>query len=581
MIFKPSKQRFNKKKIYGFDIETYGKYNKFLVASVWGDDYKRVYHSINEFLDDIKTKRFHDSIISMTNAGFDFFGVLYGMPGFSFCFRGSDLIMAKTFIYNNKFNRFSNRKRNSITFLDTMNYAKLSVERLGGIIGIPKLEKPEFLGRKIPRSSRDYDVLVRYNLNDSKISCKGLQFLYDTFEKIGASPRLTIASTSMSLYKNKYLDKAYFTHDVDTLLEIFKGYYGGRCEAFARGKFNNYNYYDFNSLYPFVMQFSYPDPNSLRIKHENSDRHILSYEGMSKVRVSCPLNMEYPLLPLRHNEKLLFPTGTFEGYYTHLELRKAVTLGYTILKVYKTFYYTRMTYPFKAFVEDMYNLRLKYKKEGSPMEYVVKILMNSLYGKFGQKFLAKDNVVYNDLDPYEFRKYRKWEIIGDYIRVVEDRPPSAFCIPIWAAYVTAYARLHLHDHILLSRPLYVDTDSLITRKEFISSNDLGKLKLEMRVKQGFIVKPKFYGLIGDDNAETAKIKGIGKKLVYGDFSKIARNPTVSYQKFMKFRESLRRNRMPNEVITVQKHLDLEDNKRKWDGEFNKKLQFSSPLEIRG
>ncbi len=44
-----------------------------------------------------------------------------------------------------------------------------------------------------------------YNLKDSEISYKFMRFLFDSFEELGASPKMTIASTSMSLFKNKFL----------------------------------------------------------------------------------------------------------------------------------------------------------------------------------------------------------------------------------------------------------------------------------------------------------------------------------------------------------------------------------------
>ena len=39
---------------------------------------------------------------------------------------------------------------------------------------------------------------------------------------------------------------------------------------------------------------------------------------------------------------------------------------------------------FSKFVEDLYNLRLQYSK-GSPLNYTCKLIMNSLYGRFGMR----------------------------------------------------------------------------------------------------------------------------------------------------------------------------------------------------
>ena len=579
-VLSPSKFRPNKKRIYGFDIETYDNNHKFFCASLYGDDLQQTFLSKETLIQAMKSRFFCDTIIVATNLGFDFFGTFFGddeIKNFNFIFRGSDLLYAKTYIYNKRFNPKSDKNKSSITFLDTLNYAKMSVDNLGKMLGIPKLKKPACLGL-LPSTDAEREEMIIYNMRDSEISQKALKFFYESFEKLGASPKLTLASTSMPLYRNVYLKDEYHLHTTDVLLNIFKGYYGGRTEAFARGTFENYNYYDFNSLYPAVMCERYPDPNTLRITKRNDDYHIISFEGMSDVEIHCP-HMDYPLLPFRFDNKLLFPTGTFRGWYTHIEIKKAITLGYVLKRVHKTYYYKETCLPFRDFVEDMYAKRLSYKK--SPMGKVTKILMNSLYGKFGQKFQDKDNLIPFNHTVEELAKLKKFEVIGrDYIRVVEDRTPSAFCIPIWASYVTAYGRIKLHDYILLTRPLYVDTDSLITKKELTSDMELGNLKLEYVIKKGTIVKPKFYCLMGENGHETVKIKGVGTKLVFKDFYRLMVDPTVEYTKFMKLRESVRRGMIPNEIVQVLKRLNLEDNKRIWKHEFSSEtLEFSQPRTI--
>jgi len=575
----PSKQRPNKKTIYGFDIETYDNNKKFLLGSVWSHNYKKVYFTKQQFIKELLSGKFNDSIIVATNLGFDFFGTMFDdAQGFNFIMRGSALIFAKTYVYNGKFNRKSNHHKTSITFLDTLNYALMSVKQLGDVIQCPKLEHPECLGKE-PQTDEELKIMIRYNLRDSEISCKALTFFYNEFEKLGASPRLTLSSTAMSLFRNKYLKNEYHRHDIDVLREQFNGYYGGRTEAFARGTFENYNYYDFCSLYPSVMLGEFPDPNTLRINKKNTDEYIQNYEGMSKVDIYCPY-MDYPLLPVRHNNKLLFPTGNFTGYYTHVELRQAVKLGYVLKKVHKCFYYTGKCKPFAEYIKDMYAIRRGYKDKKSPVEKVVKILMNGLYGKFGQKFDGKDNVIPFDHTVEELDKFYFWEFVDKkkrYIRIKENRIPSPFCIPIWASYVTALGRLKLHETFKYSQPIYCDTDSIITKKFYVSSTKLGAYELEHDIKTGIIVKPKFYALIDNTDKETVKIKGIGTKLVFKEFHKLLIDPTISYKKFVKIRESLRRGFIPNEIIEITKHLNLNDDKRKWVGDFKKdELQFSKP-----
>jgi len=581
-ILKPTHQNFKEKPVFGFDIETTGQKNRFYCGSVWNEnqDFQKTFFKKSEMIEHFKQKRFKDSIVCATNLAFDFFGIMHDEEdkNFNTLFRGSDLLFAKTYLKNGRFNiKYSNGSQR-LLFLDTMNYAQLSVEKLGKLINIPKLKKPICLGR-LPDNDAEKEELIIYNMRDSEVSALGLKFLLKAFRRLGASFRPTIASTSMSLYKNYYLKNDYFRHSPKELDEQFNAYYGGRTEAFARGKIEDYFYYDVNSLYPFVMSSRrYPDPNSKRITNKNTTEYIHEYEGCSDITIFIP-ETEFPILPYRFENKLLFPYGTFRGWYSHVELREAIKRGATIKEVHRTYYFKETVDPFSRFIKDMYNKRMEYKKENNPMEYVVKILMNSLYGKFGQKFRNKDNWIPFPETIEELDKYDFFERFGNFIRVKQDyTEPSNFCIPIWALYTTSYARLHLHSLIERASPVYVDTDSLMTKKKMITGDDLGQLKLEMKINEGIVCKPKMYCIKGS-KGDVVKIKGVGTRLSINDFIKLISLKKVNYTKFMRFKESMRREMDINEIVDMVKNFDLEDNKRNWNGQkFNiKEIQYSKAI----
>lgn len=589
--FQKTKARKFNKLIYGFDIETFNDNKKFYCATVYSEDkpqFTQTFFDKKELRDYFKLKRFQNSVVAATNLAFDFMGTFFNhkdIKEFDLLWRGSDLLYAKTQIYNKKFNlNLRGIKHNwarSLTFLDTMNYANLSVKKLGNLVKIPKLPLPKSLGR-LPNNTKEKNELITYNIRDAEVSCKALKFMFNAFERIGATPRYTIASTAMSLYKNKYLkDIIYWRHSVDNLLTELKAYYGGRTEAFNRGMIDKYNYYDFNSLYPWAMLNEFPNPNTLRHTYRNTTVDIESLEGISKVTISAP-DLEYPLLPWRGEDKLYFPLGTFTGWYSHIELRKAMELGYVIKKVHETYYFKKTCRPFYDYVMELYALRQEYKKEGNSMEFVVKILLNSLYGKFGQRFTDRDTWQPFNLTLKQLHKLKDFERIGDFIRIKKPfvEPPS-FTIPIFPIYVTAYARIKLWELIQRSKPVYCDTDSIITKKEYESSEELGKLKLEMRIKHGVIVKPKFYALEPYNKKAYIKVKGIGCRITLPLFNNMLVNPQITYKKFMKFKESVRRGFIPNEIQEITKSLNLEDDKREWNAPFNiYDFQFSKPLYIK-
>jgi len=92
------------------------------------------------------------------------------------CYRASHLLSQKSYISNKEFSikRLSSCDK-SITFIDTLNFARLSVEKLGKIVGVPKLDKPSFLGQK-PKNKEEEEILKVYNFRDSEISKKFLEF---------------------------------------------------------------------------------------------------------------------------------------------------------------------------------------------------------------------------------------------------------------------------------------------------------------------------------------------------------------------------------------------------------------------
>lgn len=597
MKLQPTQQKLLNKKVFGFDIETYDNNKKFLLCSIYGDHYKKTYYSPEAFISDLKHNRiFRDAILFATNLSFDFFGIFFSSEDkqhIKTLFRGSDLLFAKTFIYKNQFIAKSGKNTHSLLFLDTLNYAKIPVAKMGEIVGSPKLETPSFIGQ-YPKNQIEWDYMVKYNMQDSKTTYHFAKFLIQAFEDLGATVGNTLASTSMKLFTNRFLKDTYHIGKEEDMLEQFQAYYGGRTEAFERGYITDYNYYDFNSLYPSIMaQYTFPDPNTHRITKHNTRQYIDRYDGVSHVRIYVP-DMMYPPLPYRNpNGRVIFPCGTLDGWYSHAEIRHAMQHGCVLQHVYKTHYFKKNCAPFTEYVNTLYKLRQKYKAENSPMEFVTKIMLNSLYGKFGQRWTNLDNWAHESVvTKKELADAGHIERSGCYIRLGNcTQKPKHFSIPIWAIYVTAYGRIKMHEAIIKTKPVYVDTDSLITKETIPESNKLGELKKEMDIAEGIIVRPKFYSLRPKDTDEFAydtnnrykgyvKIKGLGKRLDYMQFWSFMIRPTISYDKFCKFKEAIRRGLLPNQIISISKELSLEDQKREWSNWFNyKRQQKSKPLII--
>jgi hypothetical protein len=573
VTFKPLVRFKKRPNMIGFDVETQGSDNVFLCASAVSEAYKRFFtdkESLYQFF--LNLKGFN--VIVTTNLGFDFFASMKEKAEcFDLLFKNGNLITAKTLTTSQGFFHKTNGRHNKLVFVDTLNYAAASVEKLGSLIGLPKLSI-SFLGRK-PESSEEWEQLKTYNQRDAEISLKAMIHFTNKFYEAGSDFQLTIASTAMSIFRHNYLKDSFTVHPIWLLEKEFKAYYGGRCETFTRGKIPAGHVYDFNSMYPSVMTEKMPDPNSLYYKFGNN-KVFLKDEGFSKAAVYIP-KMKYPPLPFRNDGKLMFPTGTLIGWWPHNELRYAERLGCRIIKLFETIGFRRTCKPFVEYVKNFYEKKRTAQNEN--LRYVYKLLLNSLYGKFGQKMFQDDKWVHERQIFSDDDLPESFERVGEYFRFPQMKAkPSVCCFPCWPSYVTAYARIKLHKVLLESDADYCDTDSVMTQKILRESDDLGGLKLEFSYDHGILIKPKFYFLKSGEEIK-CRCKGFGR-MTESDFENLIRKGFGTLKRFTKFRESLRRKLAVNHVMMVEKNFSFEDNKRSWPKAFTKEsAQLSEALEI--
>jgi hypothetical protein len=274
-------------------------------------------------------------------------------------------------------------------FLDTMNYARLGVEKLGKIIGINKMQKPDF--SKEPQNSTEWEYLRKYNHNDALISITAFRHFEDTALKGGYKLKTTISSTAMDDFCRNDLQGYMKKTRLDDYKKIIQAYSGGRVETFMRGDISHrgYRLYDYRSHYPAVMlNNDFPCPNSMRYREDGKVSLIKEFLGVCRCIIQSPVKMRYPFLHYKNpaNKKLCFPLGILDGWYTHAEILKSLELGYKILWVGEQYYFTRSIQPFKSYIMRHHNKRVKYEMEGKTGEaYFEKIMMNGLYGKFGER----------------------------------------------------------------------------------------------------------------------------------------------------------------------------------------------------
>lgn len=356
---------------------------------------------------------------------------------------------------------------------------------------------------------------------------------------IDISNVMTLSALSLKIFRKHYLNEDNFHIHIPSKNEdtfIRQGFYGGHVDVYKPSGENLY-YYDVNSLYPFVMK-EFPMPCGVPTwKNKLECEELDSLFGFIEAYVECPPHISRPFLPYRNkkDDTLLFPSGKFVGVFYSEELKFARDLGYTIMPL-RGYLFDKKPSPFAGFVSEIYESRLESKRKGDEaLSFVYKILMNSLYGRFG---INPESLVTEICNEQRYKtlmmqdNFQSAEKLNDHYYLVnffnnssnaddtDWKAPKMSAVHLAAA-VTACARIHMYPYCSRDDCYYTDTDSVILGnplpEEDISSSLLGKFKLEEKVKSGIFLAPKSYVLQVEDDRKIIKHKGPAKDLVTSEW----------------------------------------------------------------
>lgn len=288
-------------------------------------------------------------------------------------------------------------------------------------------------------------------------------------------------------------------------------YYGGRVQCFESGiQARDFQVIDINSAYPYAMLAAHPlNPVGILQAHLPPDDKI----HRCLVTVKCAARGCFPYRS--ESGDLLFPHDekTIRRYHvTGYELIAALELDACKHLSVETVHYFDQTVTFEEFILSNWDRRAKAKKEGNKaLDIIVKLLMNSLYGKFAS----------------DYNKYREYELchsenILEYVKPEARWPGDKYgfeidnrefapekCLvskPIpedkhrfynaaTAASITGYVRAMLFRALSrVSDPLYCDTDSIAcgNTRGLHLGDGLGAWKVEGAFDEYAIVGKKTY-----------------------------------------------------------------------------------------
>lgn len=575
--------------VFYCDTETeYGLYGGIRLLSLRDKKEKYIDFMGNTAISDFKDwlfknrKKLRGAIFYFHNLQFDIskiFGNIYEDKRCIPLFTDSRLISVK---YNVAYK--NEKRKRYIHFRDTLNLSPTTLKDIGESLGFPKIETPDkwIKGIKIDKvTSED----IKYCHRDCEIVHEFVKSTAKMCKQFGCDLKLTSGSNAMNIFRTYFLDKSIFvTTELDE--EFRNGYYGGRTEVFVRcpEERDVWNY-DINSMYSVSMLFDFPDPGTLKYQDNidlNQTLNIIDkYEGMITCQIECP-DINIPLLSVKHNGKLIFPTGKFMGSWCFPEIRKALQLGYKLLGINKIIYGERMKSPFIGFVDYFIKMKIQGIVDGDKAKTLfAKRMLNSIYGKFAQR-ISDEKFVYAP-DPHKYDYDVGYTMVSDTIveKIGIKKERADNTIVCWAAYITSRSRVLLYKYLEMNPDvLYCDTDCISIPhpldNKFISDTELGKMKLEYKASWTYYKAPKLYGYV-KDNKFNVKCKGVPSNVVKEDIvcrGDMNKDMVFDYLKPIKTKTSLKCGVRPYGIERVHKVLVGNNDKRIFDEDGN-----SRPIKL--
>ncbi len=260
-----------------------------------------------------------------------------------------------------------------------------------------------------------------------------------------------------------------------------EAYFGGRVQVIKPKSERGFQY-DIRSAYPYAMEKlqlpignpnEYFGPEALR----QYNRHK---EGVFRACVVVDASTFLPPLPLRTDERLAYPVGTFWGTWTGLELRHAENQGAVVRNIDRALTWKHTSNELGDLMRQFFAVRKEYGPD-SPEGIVHKLLPNSLSGKFAQKPESEVCVMNPEKEPTMCPGKDKCPHRGACrCPVPLDDEHRVWVKPVWripesghiekAAYVTSFVRCYWLDFATSDgeegkSSCYSDTDCLFTEKQ--------------------------------------------------------------------------------------------------------------------
>lgn len=432
---------------------------------------------------------------------------------------------------------------NKVTIYDSLKILNFPVEKIAKDFNLPirKLELDYKEKREIGHELTKHEI--DYIRNDVEIMARALEYMYN--ENL---LKMTIGSDALANYKemNKNFSRYFPILDFPIDQDIRKSYKGGFTylnECYIEKTVGNGLVLDVNSLYPSVMKNEYlpfGEPLFFEGKYEEDKLYKLYIQC-----ITCSFEVKkgmIPTLQIKNNPSfvpneyvkssdgdlvtLVLTNVDFDLFFSHYNVYDITYHGGWKFKALKGL--------FNNYIDYWTERKINAKKENNNVLYIIsKLMLNSLYGKFGLNPKVRGKIPY--LNDEGVVKYKLTDM--------EIR--NAIYIPV-ATFITSYARRKtittsqaIKDYTINKYHkdyyIYSDTDSIHLLEmpddelaQFVDIDDfrLGAWKIESKFTRGKYIRQKCYIEEYEDKLNVT-IAGLPKKLgKYVNFKNFNKGMTI-------------------------------------------------------
>jgi len=353
----------------------------------------------------------------------------------------------------------------------------------------------------------------------------------------------TTPSLAFGLFKRHYLYLWTIPIYKGKVFEFLRASFTGGSTEMYRPYGKEINCYDANALYPSQMNvqrfpvgktYQFVGNIELLFEIDNATWNKYKTYFIADAFVETTRDLYQPYLQINHlgkedglpeNNRTIAPNGSFTMKINSCEYFNAIKRGDYKITINQGFLWKARAV-FKKYTEDLHLLRKSFPKS-DPMNFICKLMSNSIYGRFAMKpIISKTELISRDEDIGDFIEKNEIEshedINHDYV-LITYRPKDLFewgildieysnSIAISSA-ITAYSRVFMSQ--FKNNPkynlYYMDTDSAWIDSEMKTNMigiDLGQFKLENRFKEVVFLGPKMYSGITKDGNLITKVKGL-------------------------------------------------------------------------